>query len=156
MVKNFVPTIPLTQIALDEKKAELTRLVALRVEIVKRLATAREMGDLSENGAYTSAKFELGNVGRQLRAVRHILKNAYVPVVKTKVDGVAFGRSVTLENNGKTTTFLVVSQYESNPAEHKLSMESPIGKAVLGKKVGDVVKVKTPRGEVEYKVIKVG
>lgn len=148
----FNSTIPLTRSALNEKKAELVKLTKLRVEVVKRLATAREMGDLSENGAYSSAKFELGNVGRQLRAVKHILKHSYIPIPTALPGVVAFGRTVSLKSQGKNLTFLLVSQYESDPSANKLSLESPIGRAIVGKKVGDVVTVKTPRGEIEYRI----
>lgn len=149
-----MPRIPMTQAALDAKQAELARLTTLRAEVVQRLQTAREMGDLSENGAYHAAKFELGNVGRQLRDVNHILANAYVPQASTA--GVAgFGRTITLSNGTKNLTFLLVSQYESDPKENKLSLESPIGQAVIGKKPGDVVEVTTPAGTVQYTVVSV-
>lgn len=144
-------SIPMTQSALDAKRAELTRLTALRAEIVQRLQTAREMGDLSENGAYHAAKFELGNVGRQLRDVNHILANAYVP--QTIAAGVAgFGKTITLNSGTKSLTFLLVSQYESDPKQQKLSLESPIGQAVIGKQSGDTVTVITPAGEVNYTI----
>lgn len=142
-------TIPITQQAFDEKEVELSRLTNLRAEVIERLKVAREMGDLSENGAYHAAKFELGSVGRQLRYVKHVLNNAYVPIV-TDTHTATFGRTITLNNNGKKLTFLLVSQHESDVTANKLSMESPIGKAILGKKVGDEVLVTTPRGEVKY------
>lgn len=144
-------TIPLTQEVLEAKKAEKARLTQLRIEVVQRLQTAREMGDLSENGAYHAAKFELGNVGRQLREVNHLLANAYVPQV-SKGSVAGFGKTITLSNGQKTLTFMLVSQYESDPKENKLSLESPIGKAVIGKKVGDQVEVTTPSGQIQYSV----
>lgn len=149
------PTIPLTAQALADNKAELQRLLQLRKEVIVRLQTAREMGDLSENGAYTAAKFELGNIGRQLRAVRHILDNGYVHQAKTADDVADFGRVVTVKSNDRELTFTLVSEYESNPADQKLSLSSPIGKAVMGKKVGDTVEVRAPAGSSTYTVAKI-
>lgn len=152
--KIVVDPIPLTKEELDKKKRLQKTLLKTQEEVLKRLQIAREMGDLSENGAYHAAKHELGSVRRQLRNVNHILKYAYVPeIISSNV--VMFGSQVTLENNGKKLEFTLVSQYESNPLEKKLSMESPIGKAVLNKQVGDRVKVITPNGEVEYTVISI-
>lgn len=113
------------------------------------------MGDLSENGAYTAAKFELGTIGRQLRAVRHILDNGYIHETKTAAGVADFGRVITLKSNDRTLTFTLVSEYESNPAEQKLSLNSPIGQAVRGKKVGDTVEVLAPTGITTYKILKV-
>jgi transcription elongation factor GreA len=147
--------IPLTQAELDKKKAELKKLLVTQEEVIKRLQIAREMGDLSENGAYHAAKHELGNTRRQLGSVKHIIKYGFVPSVnttKSSTEVVAFGRTITLDNNGKEMTFMLVSQYESNPMEKKLSMESPIGKAILGKKIGQEVEVNTPRGKTTYTI----
>lgn len=147
-------TIPLTQKALEAKQAELAALTQQRAEIIVRLQTAREMGDLSENGAYHAAKFELGNVGRQLRQVNHVLNNAYVPKPVNK-NAVGFGRTITLSNGSKKLTFMLVSQYESDPKEKKLSLESPIGQAVIGKKIGDEIEVATPSGKILYTLIEI-
>lgn len=144
-------TIPLTQSAFDEKQTELNRLIELRKEVMERLKVAREMGDLSENGAYHAAKFELGNIGRQMRTLKHVLNNAYVAQASSS-NLVAFGKTITLKTGAKKLTFLLVSQHESDISANKLSMESPIGKAILGKKIGDEVLVKTPKGEVSYKI----
>lgn len=149
------PTIPLTAQALAGNEAELQRLLQLRKEVIIRLQTAREMGDLSENGAYTAAKFELGTIGRQLRAVHHILDNGYVPATNANADVANFGHVITLKNAERKLTFTLVSEYESNPAAQKLSLASPIGKAVLGKKVGDEVHVSAPTGVSTYQVIKI-
>lgn len=150
--KIVVDPIPLTKEELDKKKQLQKKLLKTQEEVIKRLQIAREMCDLSENGAYHAAKHELGNVRRQLRSVNHILKYAYVPKI-SKSNVVKFGSQVTLENNGKKIEFTLVSQYESNPLEKKLSMESPIGKAILNKQVGNKVIVTTPNGEVAYTII---
>lgn len=150
--------IPLTQTELNKKKAELKKLLVTQNEVIKRLQIAREMGDLSENGAYHAAKHELGNTRRQLGKVKHIIKYGFVPNVSNIKESsavVAFGKTITLDNKGKEMTFMLVSQYESNVLEKKLSMESPIGKAILGKKVNDEVVVNTPRGETTYTILEI-
>jgi transcription elongation factor GreA len=149
-----IPPIPLTQSELDKKKKELKKLLITQEEVIKRLATAREMGDLSENGAYHAAKHELGNTRRQLRSVKHILKYSYVPKISNSKT-IKFGSKVVLEKNNKKLKFTLVSQYESNPLEGKLSMESPIGKTIMGKKMGDKVTVNTPNGKVNYIVLEI-
>ncbi len=159
--KYFIPPqddpIPLTQSALNEKRAEFARLKKRRAEVMVRLVEAREKGDLSENGAYTAAKFELGDLGRRLRYIRYVLKNAYVPV-EFGGNTVEFGVNVTLLNTQtkKENTYILVSQHESDPLNGKLSLESPIGSAIRGKMAGDVVEVETPRGVVEFVINAIG
>lgn len=144
--------IPFTKDAYEEMQRDFERLSVEREEILVRLQTAREQGDLSENGAYKYAKFELGNVNRQLRRLTHLLR--YGVITQSRNQGVVeFGSTVTLESNGKKLTFTLVSEHESNPAKQKLSFKSPIGQAIIGKKVGDNVKVQTPAGETIYTLL---
>jgi transcription elongation factor GreA len=149
-----IPAIPFTLEAYQKLKDELVRLNKERKEVMIRLQVAREMGDLSENGAYIYAKFELGSLSRQLTDVRHLLKHGQV-VQKSNGTTVDFGCTVTLSLKGKPITYLIVSMHESNLLEHKLSIESPLGSAILGKKVGEIVKVSTPKGESEYTILKI-
>lgn len=148
------PTIPLSASALEKKKQELLTLLALKKEVMGRLIVAREMGDLSENGAYRAAKFELGGIGRRLREINHIISNAYVPVRDPSATA-SFGKKVTLKNENKTLTFTLVGEYEADPEEMKFSFESPLGKAVAGKKVGDSVVIRSPNGEVHYLLVEI-
>lgn len=143
------PVIPFTKAAYQQLEENFARLTEERKEVMIRLQTAREMGDLSENGAYIYAKFELGSISRQLSQLKHLLKNGQV-IEKTQKELVEFGSEVTLVSQGKETSYTIVSLHESNLAEHKLSLESPLGSAILGKKMGDKVVVVTPKGEVEY------
>lgn len=148
------PRIPFTQEAFDKMHAEVDRLVQYREEVVVRLQAAREQGDLSENGAYKYAKMELGNIGRQLRDLKYKLTFGYVPV-KATTGAIDFGTTVTIQDDQRTMTFMLVSQHESDPTKNKLSTTSPIGQAVKGKKVGDVVEVQAPAGVVRWEIVKV-
>ena len=147
-----IKKIPFTQGAYDQLKADFARLTEKRKETMIRLQTAREMGDLSENGAYIYAKMELGSLGRQLGQLRRLLDTGIVVSKKANSDVVSFGCTVTLVSGTKKVVYMMVSVHESNLDEHKLSTDSPLGKAIMGKKVGDKVTVKTPNGEVEYQI----
>lgn len=152
---NMHAKIPFTKEAYEKLKSECLRLKKLREEVIVRLQAARELGDLSENGAYKYAKFELGNIGRQLRQINYQLTNGEVRE-KDSSDGVIrFGNLVTVKNDEKSLTFILVSEYEANPQEAKLSLNSPIGQAVLGKKAGDTVVVTLPAGQTQYRIVEV-
>lgn len=136
-------------------KVRRDELLAKREVVLVSLQRAREMGDLSENGAYTSAKFELGNVDRELRKLEFNLK--YGEVVEANESGVVgFGSRVTVELVGKQYTYLLVSSEESDPKEMKLSIDSPVGKALMGHKTGDKVSVVMPGRIIEYVVKTIG
>ncbi len=151
-IPNKIPSIPFTKDAYEKIGQELKRLTKLREEVVIRLSVAREMGDLSENGAYRYAKQELGDISRQLRDIHYKLRFGHVVQRQDNKDTIGFGSTITLKNDTRTLTFLLVSEYESNPKENKLSMSSPIGKAVFGKKVGDIVEVALPSSTVTYTI----
>ncbi len=149
------PKIPFTQAAYDKIKQDHEKLTTERAAVMIRLQTAREMGDLSENGAYKYAKIELGTINRQLRQLEHYLEHGEVITKSANADTAEFGTTVTLAQGEKQVTYMLVSLHESNPKEGKLSLESPIGQAVKGKKVGDVVNVKVPAGIIEYTIMKI-
>lgn len=142
--------IPLTQEAYDEFKDEFARLSLEREEILKRLQLAREQGDLSENGAYKCAKMELGDVGRKLRHLTIMIRFGKVMAQPTDIHTVQFGHTITLVGSGKTMTFTLVGKHESDPMQSKLSTQSPIGQAVVGRKLGETIHVQTPQGAKEY------
>lgn len=152
ITKHDLPSIQLTQEGYDKFQADFDRLTAERPEVLIRLQAAREMGDLSENGAYHAARFELSTIDRQLKKLTYQLR--FAEITATKKAGIAdFGSTVTLDNNGKTMTFTLVSGYESDPKAGKLSVYSPIGQAVMGKKVGDIAIVNAPAGKISLKII---
>ena len=144
-------TIPLTQEKYDQLVVEKTKHMQTEADVLVRLATAREQGDLSENGAYKYAKFELGNVRRELKRINHLLRWGKV-VSKTSTDTVDFGKTITLTNGDKQIIFTLVSEHESNPSKKMLSTKSPYGMAVWGKAMGDEVSVLAPAGEFSFTI----
>lgn len=145
-------SIPFTKEGYEKLLTRRDELLAKREVTLVSLQRAREMGDLSENGAYTSAKFELGNIDRELRRVEYNIKYGLV-TNDIQAGVVGFGSRVTVELNGKRYTYLLVSSEESNPTEMKLSIDSPVGKALMGHKVGDKVTVVMPGREVIYQIV---
>jgi transcription elongation factor GreA len=146
-----MPTIPFTLSAYAQLQADNARLLQERVETIIRLQTAREMGDLSENGAYKYAKQELGDIGRKLRKINYLLSEGEI-IEPKQHEVVEFGATVELAGPRGKQTYTIVSEYESNPVERKLAMTSPIGTALMGKSVGETVLVQTPGGEVTFAI----
>ena len=145
-----IQAIPFTADAYRDLQSEFDRLSEERVQLLVRLQTAREMGDLSENGAYKYAKIELGDVNRRLRELNH---HGYVVQKQANPQTVQFGSTVTVQQGKRVLSYMIVSQHESNPQQGKLSTESPIGQALFGKKKGDTITVNAPTGRVEYKIV---
>lgn len=142
----------LTEQGIAELKAELEELIAQRGPIAERIKTAREFGDLSENAEYTSARQEQERVEGRIAEIENILQNGEL-IKKPKGDSKAqLGSVVKLKSEGKAKEFQVVGTVEADPLNGKISDESPIGKALLGKKVGDEVEIKTPVETIVYKI----
>lgn len=140
----------LTQAGIDELKAERIAAVARRSEIADAIRTARELGDLSENAEYQSARADQERNDNRIAEIDNIINN--VEIIKKATGGkVQLGSVVTLKN-GKTKEFQVVGTVEADPLNGKISDESPIGKALIGKKVGDEVDIKTPAETTTYKI----
>ncbi|MBI3443717.1 transcription elongation factor GreA [Candidatus Woesebacteria bacterium] len=135
-------------------KKKFQNLTEMRKEAVNRLQTAREMGDLSENGAYKAARFELSSIDRELRRLTFQLRFGQVcePTNNGRVD---FGCRVTLDDGKKRLTFSLVGGFESDPLQQKISINSPIGRAIMGKRMGDKVKVTAPVGQTTYTVVEI-
>lgn len=129
-------TVNLTKEGKAELEEELAGLLARRPAIAERLQTARSFGDLSENQEYTDARSEQKTVETRIQEIEEILKNAKVirAAARTKV---AIGATVKLKLAGKTQTYSIVGPVEADPLNGKVSDESPIGKAILGLKVGE-------------------
>ncbi len=146
----------LTAGRLEELKKELTELkTKRRLEVADRLRRAKELGDLSENSEYVEAREEQSIVESRIFEVEEMVKNA-VLIKKDEGDKtVQVGSTVNVKKDDKESKFSIVGSNESKPEAGLISNESPLGKAFLNKKAGDVVKVNTPKGEVTYKIISV-
>ena len=143
------PDIPLTKETLTEAKVKIEELSSYRAEVLVRLQTAREMGDLSENGAYTAARFELNDTDRKIRHFEKLIRFGVVPAKNTG-GTIGFGNTVTLKTKNQEVTYTLVSSYESDPTKQKLSVDSPLGQALVGKSPGQTVSISTPTGEKTY------
>ncbi len=129
-------TIDLTKQGKQDLEKELEELVARRPQIAERLQAARAFGDLSENQEYTDARSEQKTVENRIAEIEEILKNA--KIIRNASHGkVAMGATVTVTLAGKRHTYSIVGPVEANPLDGKISDKSPIGIALMGKKVGD-------------------
>lgn len=141
----------LTQTGVDELKAELAELISQRGPIAERIKSAREFGDLAENAEYSSARQEQEKVESRIGELEHILLNVEIIKKPKGVVKVQLGSTVTLKDKD-TKTFQVVGTVEADPLNGKISDESPIGKALLGKKLGEEVEIKTAAEAHTYKI----
>lgn len=140
-------------------QAELEHLETVaRAEMAERIKTAREWGDLKENSEYHDAKNDQAHLETKILRLREQLLNAEVREVETQTDVVGFGSRVEVQDAGKdkTTVYTLVSAPDADPAEGKLSIDSPVGRALVGARVNDTVKLETPRGVRELKVLSIG
>lgn len=136
-----------------ELERELKELKGRRGEIATRIAEARDYGDLSENAEYDSAREEQGIVETRIAEVEDILMNA--EEIKAKKGGkIHLGSQVTLKN-GTTKRYTVVGPVEADPINGKISNESPIGLALMGKGEGEKVTISTPKGDSTYTIVSV-
>lgn len=133
---------------------ELGELKGQRGTIAEKIANARDYGDLSENAEYDAARDEQVLVESRIAEIEDILLNASI-IKPTSGSKVTVGNKVELKVGGKTVTYAVVGPVEADPLEGRISNESPIGQALLGKKVNDKVSIDTPKGVVEYKIVKI-
>lgn len=149
----------LTYTGLKKLEDELENLkVVRRKEVAGKIKEAREQGDLSENAEYDAAKDEQRDIEARIEELEKILKNAEV-VVEDEVDLEKINIGCTVDVYDKEfdeeMEFKIVGSTEANSLAGKISNESPVGKALIGKKVGDIVEVETQAGTIEYKVLKI-
>jgi transcription elongation factor GreA len=150
--------IYLTAEGAERLKIELAELKGpARDEIARRLRSAIQMGDLSENADYHKAKEDQGFLEGRIQELDYILKNAtIIEVSDMKRDVVEVGATITIqEEDYPPETYLMVGAKEADPRQGKISNESPIGKALIGSRVGDVVVAETPGGNLTFKILKI-
>lgn len=156
-IKDNQDTIILTEEGLADLKAELKDLKEVQMpKVVSRIANARDQGDLSENSDYHSALDEQAMLNARIDQIESVIDKAKV-VKEQSGHLITLGSKVKLEllTNKKKFTYSLVGQYESDPEEGKISIESPVGKSLLGKKKGDRAVVETPTGKIEYLILNV-
>lgn len=146
----------LTQEGVDELKGELKHLIAERVNIAEAIKTAREFGDLAENAEYQSARSDQEKNEQRIAEVEAILQNVEIIKKPKGAAKVQLGSQVKLKSNGKAKEFQIVGTVEADPLNGKISDESPIGQALLGKKVGEKVEIKTPVETATYEIVSIG
>lgn len=142
---------------LERLKQELHELKTVkRREAAGRIEVAKALGDLSENAEYHEAKDALALLENRIYEIELIVKDAQVIEDQTAKKGVVqVGSTVVVEVRNQTKTFTIVGSNEAEPAAGKISNESPIGLALLGAKVGELVDVATPAGTIEYRVVSI-
>ncbi|MBI2074873.1 MAG: transcription elongation factor GreA [Candidatus Levybacteria bacterium] len=153
--------IYLTRDGLEELKKEYEELIKIkRPDVLDRVSQARNLGDLSENAEYVAAREELSFIDGRIGELEELLKQ--VTLIQADHSGSAakkaikLGSKVTLHRDGKREIYMVVGEWEADPTEKKISHESPLGKALLGKRVGEKIEVEAPAGKILYKIVDVG
>ncbi len=142
----------LTNKGISELKTERDALVSQRSEVADRIKTAREFGDLSENAEYSAARQEQERNENRISEIEHILLNAETISQPKDKKIVELGNTVVLSNGKAKKTFTIVGSVEADPLNGKVSNESPIGKNLIGKNVGDEVEIVTPSDTIKYKI----
>ncbi|MEX2007697.1 MAG: transcription elongation factor GreA [Candidatus Levyibacteriota bacterium] len=150
--------IYLTKEGLEELKKEHDQLEKVRrPDVLTRVSEARNMGDLSENAEYTAARDELSFIDGRIDELEELLKQAVI-IAEPKSSSnhvVKLGSTVKLNIKDKHEVFTVVGEWEADPKEKKISHQSPLGKALLGKRVGEKIDVEAPAGKVVYTIVSV-
>lgn len=151
--------IYLTKTGLEDLKKEYEELTKVkRPEVVARVSDARNQGDLSENAEYVAAREELSFIDGRIGELEELLKQVSLIEESGKngaVTAVDLGSEVRLKIDGKEEVYRVVGEWEADPAEKKISHESPLGKALLGKKIGESVEVEAPAGKILYTIVSI-
>jgi transcription elongation factor GreA len=144
----------LTQAGVDELKEEHDGLVGQRSGIAERIKDARELGDLSENAEYQSAREEQDRLEARISELEHILQNVQIIKISKSNGKVRLGSEVNLKSDaGKSEQFQIVGTMEADPLNGKISDESPIGQALMGKSKDDTVEIKLGKQVTSYKVV---
>lgn len=146
----------LTHEGLAKLNEELKQLINVkRKEVIERIKEAAAHGDLSENADYAQAREEQSFIEGRIQEIEDMIKNAEIISTTSHGTSVSIGSTVVVKANDKERTYSIVGSNEANPLEGKISNESVVGKALLGKKVGDKVSVETPAGLMVYEIVEI-
>ena len=148
----------LTAARLKELQEELIQKKTVeREDLAKRLRSAIQEGDLSENADYHKAKEDQGFLEGRIQDLEHIIGSAVIIDETRARDQVDVGAKVTIQEDGldEPETYQIVGAQEANPRQRRISNESPIGKALMGKRAGDIAIAQTPNGELRFKIVKI-
>lgn len=155
MIKRTIHRARFTKSGYEKLQQEYEELNAQRPAVIEDVRKARELGDLKENGYYQASKGKLRSIDSRLMHIAYTLKTAKI-IEANSTSLVGIGSTVTLASKEREMTYQFVGDMEADPSTGKLSLLSPIGKAVEGKKVGDDVEIKTPSGIFSYVIKKIG
>jgi transcription elongation factor GreA len=151
--------IPMTREGYEKLKTELAHLNDVKmIEITKRVATARELGDLSENAEYHAAREDQGMLQAQIDLLRSKLSHAYiVDPSQLPKDTVAFGSRVTILDidMDEEEVFELVGPGQDDPDKNRILTTSPIGQGLMGKRIGEIADIQVPKGSIQFKVLKI-
>jgi transcription elongation factor GreA len=153
--RRAVEQVFLSPEGLERIEGELAGLVAQRPDVIKRIATAREHGDLKENAEYHAAREEQGFLEGRIKQIEAKLKVAVVVAPTVRGANVEIGSTVTVEVDGDQSVMRIVGAAEANAREGRISSISPVGAALMGRKVGDEVEIVTPGGRIRYVILAV-
>jgi len=150
---------PITKAGLSKLESEIKHLKQVeRREVIEAIATAREFGDLSENAEYHAAREKQGFIEGRLRDIEDKLtRSEVIDISKLSTDNVKFGATVKLldDETEEESTYVITSEYEADIAKKKISVKSPLAKAIIGKIVGNIVEVKTPKGSKVFEILSI-
>lgn len=148
------PVYQFTKDGYQKLQEELQKLIEKRPGVVIRLSAAREQGDLSENAGYHAAKDELGWTDSRIRELKHLIRFAQISDGGSKEE-VTFGSRIKVNDGQRDIEFTIVSAMEARPIQNKISDSSPIGSALIGKKVGEKVEIETPSGKITFNITEI-
>jgi len=148
----------LTEEGLTKLKAELDHLYTVRrQEVAERIQRAKELTDTVDNAEYEDAKNEQAFVEGRIRTLEIMIKNAVVIPAESPSEQVRLGSKVTVQTqDGEQERYIIVGSPEADPSEGKISNESPVGKVLLGRRVGEEVEVRAPAGMLKLKIVTIG
>jgi transcription elongation factor GreA len=151
---NTAKLVEVTPEGFAALKKELDDLVQVkRPKLIDRLAFATSQGDLTENSDYANAKEELEFLDGRISELEEVVKNAKIVSASGKKNEIQVGTKVTLKLNDQKIVYHIVGEWEADPVEKKISHTSPLGQALVGKKIGDSVEVEAPAGKIEYQIL---